>query len=230
MTDAAKRNIDPHLVSLLNRGSREAEHYRKLRHNIEVAKQSDKGYVVAVTSAMAGDGKTLTSINLAGALAQNTGAKVLLVELDLRRQFTNVKDYLGYSDDKKPGLVDKSLEPAMPWKECTRYLEEYNLHIMLSGKRVDSPYEVLKSDGLGVLISEARRVFDYIVLDTPPITVLPDSQLISRWVDSYLVVVAADRTPKDAVEETLDQMTPEKTLGIVFNQYSPSKKRYKAYY
>lgn len=230
MTVANPKKVDKHLVSLTEPASIDAEHYRKLRYSIESSKEPDKGLVVAVTSSIAGDGKTLTSINLAGALSQNKHSKVLLIELDLRQPETNVRDYLGLTDKPHPGVVDKALDQSIQWQKCTRHLENFNLYVMLSGRLSDSPYEVLKSDGIGALLQEARKLFDYVIVDTPPLGILPDSQLISDWVDGYLLVVSADHTPRKALEETLNQMTPEKTLGIVFNQYSAINHRYLAKY
>src|SRR5262249_59191282 len=76
---------------------------------------------------------------------------------------------------------------------------------------------MLKSPGLGQLLDEARRRFDFIVLDTPPIVVAQDCRVISKWVDGFLLVVAADRTPARLVEEALNRIEPDKIIGFVFN-------------
>ena len=68
-----------------------------------------------------------------------------------------------------------------------------------------------------VLLREARRDFDYVLVDTPPAVMLPDCRLIARWVDGFLVVVAAHTTPRHLVAEALDQFDPGKVLGVVFN-------------
>src|SRR5262249_42319510 len=90
-------------------------------------------------------------------------------------------------------------------------------------------YEVLKSPRLGNLIDQARRQFDFIVLDTPPIVVAQDSRVIAKWVDGYLIVVAADRTPAKLVEEALNRMEPDKIVGFVFNGDPRSLSSYYAY-
>ena len=81
-----------------------------------------------------------------------------------------------------------------------------------------SPYEVLKSPRLGELFEEARRQYDYIVVDTPPLTPIQDCRVIGRWVDGFLLVVTAHRTPRRLVEDALTTLDPSKVLGLVFNQ------------
>ncbi|PYM04298.1 MAG: hypothetical protein DMD82_14850, partial [Candidatus Rokuibacteriota bacterium] len=76
---------------------------------------------------------------------------------------------------------------------------------------------MLKSPRLGELLAEARRQYDYVVVDTPPLVPVPDSRVIANWVDGLLMVVAAHRTPRRLVEEALDIIDAAKTLGVVFN-------------
>jgi Mrp family chromosome partitioning ATPase len=80
-----------------------------------------------------------------------------------------------------------------------------------------SPYELLKSARLGELLDEVRRRFDYVIVDTPPLTAVQDCRLIARWVDGFLIVVAAHRTPRRLVEEALTVVERAKILGYVFN-------------
>jgi non-specific protein-tyrosine kinase len=208
--------VERHLVSLLNPASLLAETYRALRHQIEQIHRAAQGsMVLAVTSAGVGDGKTTTSINLAGALAQAADSRVLLVDADLRNPSIARHLALGRSG---PGLVDAILDTSAELKHVVRARPPFNLDILTAGTLPPAPYEILKSPRLGDLLSEARRHYDYVVLDTAPLVPVPDSRLISRWIDGLLLVVAAHKTPRRLVAEALNHVDPEKLVGLVLNE------------
>jgi len=209
--------LNPRLVCLLQPTSFLAQSYFHLRHTLEEMRKPDCGIVVGVTSPGEGDGKTLTAINLAGALAQDAGARVLLVDLNLRQSGANVRQYLDLQQDADAGVSDW-LGHGTPGSGLASYhLTDFNFHFIPSGTGVDSPYELLKSARLDELFGQARQKYDYIIVDTPQALLLPDNELIARVVDSFLVVVRADSTPQEKLEETLNQMTQDKVLGLVFN-------------
>lgn len=225
------KKIYTQLISLLKPDMPEAEHYRRLRYSVERLKKKDEGLVVGLTSPVSGDGKTLTSINLAGALAQNPQNRVLLIELDLRQPVNTLRNYLGAP--KKlggPGVVDLVIDASLAWDKATYYLQDYNLYILPAGSPTRSPYELLTSDRMGAILREARQRYDYVIVDTAPIVLLPDSQLIADSVDGFIVVLAADVTSKKLLDEALALMEPEKVLGLVFNGYKPVGERYGGYY
>ncbi len=227
----SKRSMDPRLIALLNPNSLDAERYRRLRQSVEEFRNADNGTVIAITSPLAGDGKSLTSLNLAGSLAQDPGARVLLIELDLRQKLSNIKDYINMKKVPGPGVVDKVLNENIKWEQAVCYIPDFNLYFMPTGRSTESPYEILNSPRLGGLLEEARQRYDFVILDTAPVVLLPDCQLISKWVDGFLMVVAADRTPKKMLEEAFNLMDPKKIMGLVFNGYTPiSDSYYKGYY
>jgi capsular exopolysaccharide synthesis family protein len=227
----SRRNLDPRLISLLNPNSLDAERYRRLRQSVEDFRDANNGTVIAVTSPLAGDGKSLTSLNLAGSLAQDPCARVLLIELDLRQKLSNMKDYMGMKKIPGPGVVDKVLNEDIKWEQSVCYIADFNLYFMPTGRSTESPYEILNSPRLGLLLEEARQRYDFVILDTAPVVLLPDCQLISKWVDGFMMVVAADRTPKKMLEEAFNLMDPKKIMGLVFNGYNPiSDNYYKGYY
>lgn len=214
--------VDRHLVSLTEPESMEAESYRRLRYSVELAGNDELGSVFAICSPAPGDGKTMASINLAGAIAQNPDAKVILLELDLRKSFSSISEYIGIdANETRPGLVEKVRDPSLLWGDVVRYLPVYNLHIMTSGRRTSQPYEILRSKRLEKLIAEARQRYDYVVIDTPPIVLLPDSQIISLWVDGIIIVVTSGVTSRAYLAETLNLLGPDKVLGLIFNDSSP---------
>ena len=212
---AALDSVEDHLVSLLTPSSFAAEQYRTLRHLIEQLHKSADLTVMTISSPAVGDGKTTTAINLAGALAQAPEARVLLVDVDLRRE--SMLKQLGLVDADSPGLVDAILNPALPLEHVAQPCPPFNLSVVAAGRRPAAHYELLKSPRLGELLGEARRQYDYVLLDTPPLVPIPDSRVIGKWVDGFLVVVAAHRTPRKLLEEALNVIEPAKIVGLVFN-------------
>jgi len=218
--------VEEHLVSLLAPTSFEAERYRMLRHVVETLRKSANLQVIAVTSPGVGDGKTTIAINLAGALAQSADPRVLLVELDLRRP--TLARQLGLGRARR-SLVDALVNPGLTLEEIVEHLPRFNLSVLPAGEPAGAPYELLGSPRLEALLSEARRRYDYIVVDTPPFVPVPDCRLIAKWVDGFLVVVAAHRTPQSMLAETLGLIDPAKTKGLVFNGDDARRSGYDSY-
>jgi Mrp family chromosome partitioning ATPase len=102
--------------------------------------------------------------------------------------------------------------------------------VLPAGRTTTLPYELLQSPRLRALIEEARSEYDHVVLDTPPFLVVPDSRLLEAWVDGFLIVVAANKTPRRLVVETLNEMDPAKALGLVFNRDEHPLSGYYRYY
>jgi capsular exopolysaccharide synthesis family protein len=207
--------VESHLVSLLAPTSSGAEQYRTLRLKVEQLRKTANLSIVGVTSPRAGDGKTLTTINLAGALAQAPDARVLIVDADLRR--SSMTRRLGLEGSPSRGLVGAILDPSLSLKDAVDFCPPFNLSVLRAGRRPSAPYELLKSPRLGQLLDEARQQYDYVILDMPPLVPLPDCGVIGRWVNGFLVVVAANKTPRKFVEEALKVLDPPTVIGLVFN-------------
>jgi capsular exopolysaccharide synthesis family protein len=203
------------LVSFSAPDSFEAEQYRTLRHVIERLASSDRSRVLAVTSPGAGEGKTITTLNLAGSLAQSPDARVLVIDADLHRPA--VAHYLGLSGARLPGLAEAILHEDRGLAYSVRRSDALNVSLLLAGGRSAGPYELLASPRLEQVLTEARRSYDYVLIDTPPVVPLADSRLLSRVIDGYIVVVAAHRTPRRLVAEALDLLDRTKIVAVVFN-------------
>jgi capsular exopolysaccharide synthesis family protein len=218
---------DPHLVTLLNPDSFEADQYRTLRSGIERVCPSDGCRVIAITSPIAGDGKTVTAVNLAGAIARAGQFRVLLIDTDLRRPA--VARVLGRKDDG-PGLVDAMLERGSSLERSVWRLDPFNLSVVTTRRPVADTYDVLASGRLADLVADARQRYDYVLLDSPPVLPVPDCRLLAEWIDGFLLVVAADKTPRKLLEETLISLGPAKVLGLIFNGEKYRQSRYGKYY
>jgi len=203
------------LVSLLNPTSFGAEQYRALRHKLEELHRNANLSVVGVSSPEAGDGKTVTTLNLAGALAQSPHTRVLVVDADLRG--SAMSNYLGLDNSHTRGLVAAILDPTLSLKDVVDSYPTFNLSILQAGRRPSSPYEILKSARLARLLDEAREQYDYVILDTPPLAPLPDCRVVGPLVDGFLVVVGANKTSGRRLTEALAVLEPSSVIGLVFN-------------
>jgi capsular exopolysaccharide synthesis family protein len=210
-----RAEIAEQLVSLLTPTSFAAEQYRTLRHTIERLRRDNGLHVLALTSPTPGDGKTVTTLNLAGALAQGHNARVLVVDADLRRP--SVARYLGLDDHASRGLSDILLDSACSLGQVVRRLEGFNLSVVPAGAPQDAPYELLNSVRLERFLKEARDLYDCVLVDTPPLVPLPDCGLIGKWVDGFLLIVGAHKTPRRLVADALNLLDPAKVIAVVFN-------------
>lgn len=215
--------IEPHLVPLVAPESFEAEPYRVLGHLLGQMRAETGRRVIAVSSPCSGDGKTSTTINLAGTLAQEPKTRVLLVEAEIRRP--SVARYLGLRHTTG-GLVGGLLDPALTLQQIVQHCPPFDFDVLLAGRWSTSPYDVLKLPRFGALFQEARAHYDYVIVDTPPLLPFADCRLIEQWVDGLLVVVAAHKTPRKMLTEALETVDAEKLVGLVLNQDDQHAARY----
>jgi capsular exopolysaccharide synthesis family protein len=224
----AVTTIDRHLVSLTAPASFAAEQYQGLRLTIERLARGRDLKVMAISSPAAGDGKTVTAINLAGALARGSDERVLLIDADLRRP--SVAAHLGMTGTHV-GLADALSDDRTSVGSTVTRLDAYNLDVIPAGTRRAGVSQLLRSPRLDAFLAEARRQYAYIVLDTPPLLPVFDSALLATSVDGVLMVVSANRTPRKLLGEALNMLDAATVLGIVFNRDErPLYGYYDAYY
>ena len=226
-TDEQPRLAEP-LVSFLAPVSLEADQYRTLRQLVERLHRDSNCQVLAVTSAAAGEGKTVTALNLAGALAQSPNTRVLIVDADLHRP--SVGEYLGLANRRGPGLAEAILHEEYGLAQTVRRLDSLNVSVLLTGDGHHGPYELLSAPRLEKLLRDARAFYDYVLIDTPPVVPLVDCRLLGRLVDGFIVVVAAHKTPRKLVAEALNLLDPTKVIGVVFNGDDRPLAAYYGYY
>jgi capsular exopolysaccharide synthesis family protein len=206
--------LDRHLVSLTEPASFAAEQYQGLRLNLERLRQDRDVRVVAVTSPGPHEGKTVTSINLAGALARGSSVRVLLVDADLRRPA--IAKHMHVEADA-PGVAEFVADPQLGLQDIARHIEPFHITIVPAGLVAGPVHEIFRSPRFQALLDQAREQYDYVVVDTPPLVPLFDSVLLSRFVDGLIVVVAANQTPRKLLGDVLELIDASKVLGIVFN-------------
>jgi capsular exopolysaccharide synthesis family protein len=227
--DAIAHPLDE-LVSFNAPGSLEADQYRALRHVVERLSHDTALKVIAITSPGPGDGKTVTTLNLAGSLAQGSSARVLVIDADLHRP--GVAANLGIASDDGQGLEDAlNGDDTGRATRASRRIDALNLSVLLPGNSDAPPYQVLGSPHVGSLLAQARAQYDYVLIDTPPLVPLADVRLLAPWVDGILVVVSAHRTPRRQLLDAMAAVDREKVVGIVFNgDDQPIRHRYYGYY
>ena len=167
--------------------------------------------IIGLSSAKAGEGKSLTSINLAHSLSQ-LGVRVLLVDCDLRRP--TVAEKLGCT--QSPGLSEFL---AGQGQMETFIRQEQGFHLIPSGRVPPNPLELLSSTRFPRLLKRLRSSYDYILLDLPPVGEVGDALAVSRQADGLLMVVRKDKCDRKSLSAALNQLAfvNVKILGMVFN-------------
>jgi capsular exopolysaccharide synthesis family protein len=211
---------DPHLLFRPGTTSTSyAEMFRILRASISLLGDETKRKVTLFTSALPGEGKSLTSANFALAAA-GQGRKTLLIDLDLRKP--SIHRVFGFGRSEHGPGITEWLAGQVPLEEVTiRDTGAENLHLICAGSVAPNPGELLSMSRLKELLAESRERYDCIVLDTAPLLAVPDTRTIARVVDTLCLVVRAEYVPKGAVLRTLEVLGSADTppAGIIFNGY-----------
>jgi protein-tyrosine kinase len=214
--DEAIASYSVRLSSLLVAGlapkSAAAEQYRQLRTRLAHAEGANNLRTVLVTSPQKGEGKSITSANLALTMAQELQRKVVILEADLRKP--SMQQLFGLPSG--PGLTEYLLGAA-ELKDVMRFLPDHNLTVIHAGSAAANPAELLGSTAMRRLLDTLRTQFDRVILDTPPVLPLADVAVLAPLVDGSLMVVRAGVTPKPAIENALRAFDSSRLLGIVLN-------------
>jgi capsular exopolysaccharide synthesis family protein len=191
--------------------ARAGEQYRMARTKIMQDPRQPR--LIAISSAGSGDGKTITSINLAGAMALKSEARVLLVDGDMRR--SQIAVLLGIPP--APGLADV-LGGACALEDAIVQVEQFpNLFVLPGGKPIANPTELLDSRRWASLCAAVRRQFKYVVFDVPPMATVADYDLIQAHCDGVVMVVRPDHTNRELCLRALDTIPKDRLLGVLMN-------------
>lgn len=206
-----------------------AEEYRRIRTNIkflEVNKTPGHGQLLVISSTSPSEGKTTTAVNAAAVLAEN-GAKVLLIDADLRHP--SVAHHLGIEGNV--GLAHVLSGQMTPVDVVQNYWKP-NLHILPAGKRPANASLLLNSDMMKMLVDQALLQYDYVIIDTAPLTVSNDAIVFGSWTSGIILVTARGLCRKKDLEEVADSLRTAKVpvLGFIFNFANPKKSHNEAYY
>ena len=202
------------------------EAYKQLRTNIRFCIRDQKCKKFCITSSQAGEGKSITILNLAISIAQ-TGKKVLLIDADMRRP--TIARLL--VEKASPGLSEVLLGEVTN-EEAVHPSVYPNLDILFSGEIPPNPSEILSSESFAALIEASAEQYDYILVDTPPVNVVTDACVIANLLDGVLLLVREGRANKEEVRQAINnlQLTGAKVLGYILNGVAAGSGKYYSQY
>lgn len=231
VASAGQVKIDPHIISATDPKSPIAEQYRMLGANLESLHVRPSVKVVIVTSAVRGEGKSVTAVNLALTFAHKENLRVVLVDADMRKG--SVPKWLGLS--KCPYGLSTSLQKEGELNGSLIRLQDPPLTILPAGPCPDNPAELLQSTNMKRLLATLRSEFDLVIVDAPPLLPVADPGILASQADGVLLVVRVGKTHRKAVLQAQDMITKmkAKVLGCVLTHvehYLPGYERYYSYY
>ena len=207
-----------------------SETFRTLRTNLQFINNKIDLQTILVTSTMPQEGKSFVSANLAVTFAQ-VGKRVLLIDADMRKG----RQYGIFEISPKPGLSNYLLDISEKEVKIEDYIQKTEiggLSVIVAGSIPPNPSELLVSENMLMALSKLREEFDIIILDGPPIELVTDSIILTRIVDSTVIVAACNETKKDNLDKVIKSIrnVGGKISGIVVNKISIPAKEYKNNY
>jgi capsular exopolysaccharide synthesis family protein len=204
-----------------------SESYRSLRTNIQFANLDNNMKTILVTSATPGEGKTLTLINLAVAMAQN-GQKVLIVDCDMRKP----RIHKAFEISNKAGLA----EYLMYGEDISKFInriDTLNIDVMTSGKIPGNPSELLHSNVMKETVESLKGKYDYVFFDSPPVVPVTDAIVMSSYIEGAVLVIASGKLEIDMAKKVKESLVASgiEILGVVLNKIPMNdSKAYQSYY
>jgi len=215
-TTASMKLIDPSLAQKVVIDSAivpvSREQYRRLAAALHHAQAARGVRVVMIASAAVGEGKTLTASNLALTLSESYQRTVLLIDADLRRPSVHKV----FRTDGSPGLTEGLMADVD--RKLALHQVTPRLTILPAGQASSDPMAGLTSPRMRRLLEEAREAFAWVIIDTPPVGLLTDANLLASMVDGAVLVVHAGVTPYDQVKRAVEAIGANKMLGVVLNR------------
>ena len=200
------------------------EQFRKVAATLYGLQDERPRNIVMIISAAPGEGKTLTAANLALTLSESYRSRVLLVDADLRRPSVHKIFDIPNATGLKEALTADTDARFSTVKISSR------LEVLTTGSVALDPMGALTSDLLRMKLGEAARTFDWVVLDTPPVALLPDAKILAGLADVALLVVEAGMTKCELALRAIEAVGRDRVIGAVLNQLPHSRwERYREY-
>jgi len=197
-----------------------ADSFRAVLASILFAEAKQQKRVLVVTSANPGEGKTSTVTNLAATLA-NMNRKVLLIDGDIR----SPRLHSLFNIDNSVGLTNVLREIAfnkMPMTPAIRETSIPNLHVLTSGSAIQADADLLFSPSMAALVDRYREEYDMVLIDTPPMLLMPDARVLGRVADGVVLIARAGRTGRNAIQAAFKRFVEDQTpvLGVILNDWN----------
>lgn len=191
-----------------------AEQIRVLRAHLRSQGLQRPMRCVGVVSAAQGEGKTTLALGLARVLGLEPDTRVVLIEADLRRPSV---DFSVGAEVASEGLL-QYLEGS-GGMVTLRHLVKERFHFLPAGPRASNRAELLATPRMTALIEAAKKAFDYVIVDCPPLTPVADSLVLRDLLDGFVFVVRSRQAPRESVRRAIDLLTPARVCGVVFNAH-----------
>ena len=198
------------------------EQFRKVAATLYAPQAERRRNIVMIVSAGPGEGKTLTATNLALTLSESYRSRVLLVDADLRRPSVHKLFDIPNEHGLKDGLTS---DAAARFSTVTISSQ---LEVLTAGSAAMDPMSALTSELLRTKLAEAAREFDWVVLDTPPVELLPDAKILAGLADVAVLVVEAGVTKCELAQRAIEAIGRDRVIGAVLNQL-PAASRFEQY-
>lgn len=201
-----------------------AEAFRTIKTNIKYSNFGKDKKVILITSSESGEGKSTTASNLAMTLSMDN-KKVILVDCDLRRPTIHKGFRLSGLNGLSEVLIDEI--------ELSEAIQSYSPHldVLASGKVPPNPAELLASEQMDIILKELRVRYDYIIVDTTPLGIVADSQILTSKVDGTVIVARYGKTKKEKISncKKLIEQVNGKIVGVILNRVKETKENYYYY-
>jgi len=219
--------FDPNVNVFVNPGlsPHAAEQFRTLRTRLYQLRSAQPMQTILVTSALAGEGKTFVTTNLAQAIVHQPDRRALIIDADLRCARLHVP--LGAPT--APGLTNY-LRGEADEMAVIQHGQEGNLCFIPGGNEVSNPSELLSNGRLKKLLDRMTPVFDWIILDSPPCIPVADASILATLCDAVLLVVRAGSTRTDVAQKACQELQGRNVVGVVLNAIDESRGHGSHYY
>ena len=188
------------------------EEFRTLRTRLNHMKSLQPIHTIVVTSPSPAEGKSLSAANLALAESHLAGNSTLLADFDFRRPIIHTM----FGVNRSPGITDYLLGKA-PLSKCIKKIAGTTLYVMPAGEAVINPLELLNLRDVKLLMDRLPSIFDWVILDSPPLLFAADANLLSTLCHGILLVVRIGQTTIDSVTRAMQSLCNNNVLGIVVN-------------
>ena len=202
-----------------------SEEFRTLRSKLYQVRSKLSLRKVLVSSALPGEGKSFVAANLAQVIVRQAGRKALLVDADLR--WSRLHDYLGAPI--APGLTEYLRGAASEFDVIQRGPLD-NLYFISGGTQAQQPAELIGNGRLRALLDKMATVFDWVIVDSPPIVPVSDASVMADMCDGVLLVVQAEVTPLEMAQKARQEFHNKPLLGVVLNQVEAKRSSGSYYY
>lgn len=198
------------------------ENFRSIRTNIQYSMIDKQFKTMMITSSAESEGKSTICVNLASVMADNN-KKILVIDADMRRPTLKKTFNLNSSIGLTSILTNEELDVL----DSIQYSKESNLYLLSSGPIPPNPSELLASNKMRDLVEKLKDIFDYIIVDTPPVLAVTDAQIVADLVDGAIFVIREGVAEKQAVKKSIEllEITGVNIIGTIFNGADISKNK-----